>query len=120
MHGCDTLPPCPLRERNVRNQVTGDQSVTLVTLVTAPAENREGASALAPYPSAPTTRNRLVARAPSTFRQRDLTRAVKAVVAAGLRVTGVKVSAHGDIEVVTGDYRAQDSPTQEGNEWDRI
>jgi hypothetical protein len=61
-----------------------------------------------------------VARARSTFRQRDLTRAVKAVGAAGLRVAGVKVSAQGDIEVVTGDHRAQDSPTQEGNEWDRI
>ena len=58
----------------------------------------------------PTTRNRLVARAPSTFRQRDLTRAVKAVVAAGLRVAGVKVSAQGDIEVVTGDERVHDSP----------
>src|SRR5262249_54414429 len=62
----------------------------------------------------------IVARAPSTFRQRDLTRAVKAVVAAGLRVAGVKVSAQGDIEVVTGDDRAQDSPTQEVNEWDRV
>jgi len=56
-------------------------------------------------------------RAPSTFR---VTRAVKAVVAAGLRVAGVKVSAQGDIEVVTGDDRAQDPPTQGGNEWDRI
>jgi hypothetical protein len=57
---------------------------------------------------------------PASFRQRDLTRAVKAVIAAGLHVAGVKVSAQGDIEVVTGDHRAQDSPTQEGNEWDRI
>jgi hypothetical protein len=61
-------------------------------------------------------------RRPSAFRQSDLTRAVKAVVAAGLRVAGVKVSAQGDIEVVTGGERAQDStlPTQESNEWDRI
>jgi hypothetical protein len=42
------------------------------------------------------------------------------VVAAGLRVAGVKVSAQGDIEVVTGDERTQDSPTQGGNEWDRL
>jgi hypothetical protein len=61
-----------------------------------------------------------MARAPSTFRQQDVTRAVKAVVAAGLRVAGVKVSAQGDIEVVTTDERMQDSPTQGGNEWDRI
>jgi hypothetical protein len=59
-------------------------------------------------------------RRPASFRQRDLTRAVKAVIAAGLHVAGVKVSARGDIEVVTGDDRAQDSPTQEVNEWDRV
>jgi hypothetical protein len=61
-----------------------------------------------------------VARAPSTFRQRDLTRAVKAVIAAGLHVAGVKVSAQGDIEVVTGEERVHDSPPQGGNEWDRL
>jgi hypothetical protein len=61
-----------------------------------------------------------MARAPSTFRQQDVTRAVKAVVAAGLRVAGVKVSAQGDIEVVTGDERVQDSTSREGNEWDRV
>jgi hypothetical protein len=42
------------------------------------------------------------------------------VIAAGLPVAGVKVSAQGDIEVVTGDERMQDSPTQGGNEWDSI
>jgi hypothetical protein len=63
-----------------------------------------------------------VGRARSTFRQRDVTRAVKAVIAAGLRVAGVKVSVEGDVEVVTGDEPVQDStrPLQEGNEWDRI
>jgi hypothetical protein len=64
-----------------------------------------------------------MARAPSTFRQSDITRAVKAVVAAGLRVAGVKIdSQKGAIEIVTAREGAQDStlPTQEGNEWDRI
>jgi hypothetical protein len=61
-----------------------------------------------------------VVRARSTFRQRDLTRAVKAVIAAGLHVAGVKVSAQGDIEVVTGEEKTQDSSTQGENEWDRV
>jgi hypothetical protein len=61
-----------------------------------------------------------MSRRPSTFRQRDLTRAVKAVIAAGLRVAGVKVSAQGDIEVVTGDDRVHDLSAQGGNEWDGI
>jgi hypothetical protein len=47
-------------------------------------------------------------RSPSAFRQRDVTRAVKAVIAVGLHVAGVKVSAKGDIEVVTGDEKSHD------------
>jgi hypothetical protein len=59
-------------------------------------------------------------RRPSAFRQRDLTRVVKGVIAAGLRVTGVKVGAQGDIEVVTGDEGAQHSSSREENEWDTV
>jgi hypothetical protein len=61
-----------------------------------------------------------VARAPSTLRQRDVTRAVKGVIAAGLHVTGVKISTQGDIEVVTEEDSAQDSSLREGNEWDTV
>jgi hypothetical protein len=61
-----------------------------------------------------------MARARSTFRQQDVTRAVKAVIAAGLKVAGVKVSAQGDIEVLTNDAAVQDPPTQGENEWDRL
>jgi hypothetical protein len=57
-------------------------------------------------------------RQPSTFRQGDVTKTVKAVIAAGLRVVGVKVSADGNIEVVTsGDG---ERPPSGGNEWDRL
>jgi hypothetical protein len=53
------------------------------------------------------------------FRQSDLTRAVKAVIAAGLHVAGLKVSAQGDIEVLIDDAKVQDPPTQGENSWDR-
>jgi hypothetical protein len=56
-------------------------------------------------------------RQPSAFRQSDVTRTVRAVIAAGLRVVGVKVGADGKIEVVTG--REQDNPPASAvNEWD--
>ena len=61
-----------------------------------------------------------MSRRPTNFRQRDVTRAVKAVVAAGLHVAGVKVSAQGDIEIVTEQDRAQAPSMQGVNEWDRI
>jgi hypothetical protein len=48
-----------------------------------------------------------MSRGPSTFRQRDVARLVRAATAAGLRVTGVRVDQSGAIEVVTGESAVQ-------------
>jgi hypothetical protein len=49
-----------------------------------------------------------VSRAPSAFRQRDVTRAIRGVVASGLAVAGVKIDPQtGKIEVVTGKLEEQ-------------
>ena len=49
-------------------------------------------------------------RGPNRFRQRDVTRAVRAAASAGLKVAAVKIDpATGVIEVVTGDSPVQDS-----------
>ena len=60
--------------------------------------------------------------APSTFRQQDVTRALRAAAAAGLRVAGFKLDVHtGKIEIVVGDPEAQDSGQGgEVNEWDNV
>jgi hypothetical protein len=58
-----------------------------------------------------------MARAPSTFRQQDVTRAVKAVAAAGVAIARVEIDKAGRIVIVTAsDARPDDG----GNEWDRI
>jgi hypothetical protein len=57
-----------------------------------------------------------MSRRQAAFRQSDVTKAVRAVIAAGLRVIGVKVSADGKIEVLTGD--GENRPAV-GNEWDK-
>jgi hypothetical protein len=59
-----------------------------------------------------------VPRARCTFRQRDVTAALKAAVAAGVSVRSVKISVEGDIEIVIGHSSAQDFSTAGRNEWD--
>ena len=59
----------------------------------------------------------------SAFKQQDVTKALKAAVAAGLHVAGFKISPQGEIQVEIGDSRAQDlqqKGREEANEWDNI
>jgi hypothetical protein len=58
-----------------------------------------------------------MARARLLFRQSDATRAVRAVVAAGLQVRAVEISTDGTIKVIPG---APENGCKEsgGNEWE--
>jgi hypothetical protein len=54
-----------------------------------------------------------MARVPCTFRQTDLTRAVKAVAAAGVHIARVEIDRAGKITLVFGEPTADTS-----SEWD--
>jgi len=60
-------------------------------------------------------------RAPSTFRQQDVTRAVKAMVAAGVDLARIRVeiSKTGSI-TVTANSPEDRGTEKEGNEWDTV
>jgi hypothetical protein len=57
-----------------------------------------------------------MARAPSTFRQRDVSRALRAAASAGMTVDRVEIDRAGKIVIVArnADYSSDAS----GNEWD--
>jgi hypothetical protein len=57
-----------------------------------------------------------MSRGPQTFRQRDMTRAVRAVAAAGMSVAKVEVDKDGRIIVVVGE--ADKTKPDKHNEWD--
>jgi hypothetical protein len=61
-----------------------------------------------------------MARAPSTFRQQDVTRAVKAVSAAGVHIARVEIDKAGKIVIITTDGADQLAESAEVNEWDRV
>jgi predicted aspartyl protease len=60
-----------------------------------------------------------MSRGQQTFRQRDVTKALKATVKAGIAVERVEIDKNGKIVVVTA--TPQDAgPKPEQNEWDRV
>ena len=56
-------------------------------------------------------------RNPSTFKQRDVTKAVKAVTAAGIQIARVEVDKDGRIVVVAG---KPTSDSTSANPWDQV
>ena len=61
-----------------------------------------------------------MARAPSTFRQKDVTRAVKAVTAAGVHIARIEIAKDGRIVIITATEAASQVEAGEDNEWDHI
>ena len=55
---------------------------------------------------------------PSPFRQRDVTKAIKAAVAGGFQIGRVEVAQDGRIVLISD--KQEPSRDQETNEWDRI
>jgi hypothetical protein len=63
-----------------------------------------------------------MARAPSKFRQADVTRAVKGALAAGVEVREVLVDTDGKIRVIAGKLEiiASGNSFEGPNEWDSV
>jgi hypothetical protein len=61
-----------------------------------------------------------MARAPSTFWQQDVTKAVKAVAAAGVHIVRVEIDKAGKIVIIAGGATYQSGENTEANEWDRV
>ena len=59
-----------------------------------------------------------MASAPSTFRQRDVTRAVKAVTKAGVNIRRVEIDRAGKIAIITGSETSpQDEISNSLDQW---
>jgi hypothetical protein len=58
-----------------------------------------------------------MSRAPSTFRQQDVTKAVKAVAAAGVHIARVEIDRDGRIVIIASNGEPD---RREENEWDHV
>ena len=63
-----------------------------------------------------------MARAPSNFRQQDVTRAVKGVTAAGVGIARVEIDKAGKITIIAAgrEQREEGRAVEERNEWDSV
>jgi hypothetical protein len=61
-----------------------------------------------------------MSRSQQTFKQRDVTKALKATVKAGITVARVEIDKNGKIVVVTGAPQDADGAKTEQNEWDEV
>jgi hypothetical protein len=61
-----------------------------------------------------------MSRRPSPVRQTDVTRAVKAVAAAGVHIARVEIDRAGKIVIIAADANAQPGESTEANEWDCV
>jgi hypothetical protein len=59
-------------------------------------------------------------RPPSTFRQQDITRAVRAVAAAGVHIGRVEIDKSGKIVIVTGGAKAELSELAPLDAWRQL
>ena len=61
-----------------------------------------------------------MSRTPSTFRQRDVTRAIKAVVAAGVNIERIRVEITKAGSIIVTSAISDFGESGEENEWDQI
>lgn len=56
----------------------------------------------------------------SAFKQRDVTRAIRACTAAGMKVAQVQIGADKKIILIADDPSKAPEPVNSGNEWDAV
>jgi hypothetical protein len=59
-------------------------------------------------------------RAPSAFRQQDVTKAIRAVTAAGVGIAKVEIDKAGKITIIALGVERSSEGREEANEWDDI